>query len=186
MSNDTNDSQDTERDDAGSAAPPKSRRGLLLGSIALGVGLGAWQGAPRLAPRMAPCAADAGPVWAAIPLPFGGDGQDDGHGGEEDASTDRFVQFDDLILNPAGTDGARFLVLSLALELRDDESLSDIEARDPEVRDAILTMLSAKTVQELADVTRRPALREELRTVLNDLLGGDPIVRLYLPRFVIQ
>ncbi len=184
MSNDTNDSQDTEAE--GGGVPAKSRRGLLLGSIAIGVGLGAWQGAPRLAPRMAPCAADAGPVWAAIPLPFGGDGgHDDGHG-ESKESSNSFVQFDDLILNPAGTDGSRFLVLSLALELGEGASLSDIEARDPEVRDVILTMLSAKTVQELADVTARPALREELRQLLNELLGGEPIVRLYLPRFVIQ
>lgn len=186
VSNNTDERQDGELGDEASAGPPKKRRGLLLGSIGLGVALGAWQGAPRLAPRFAPCAAEAGPVWAAIPLPFGGGGSGGGHGSDGEASTDRFLQFDDLILNPAGTDGARFLVLSLALELREGSSLSDIEARDPELRDVILTLLSAKTVQELADVTRRPALREELRTRLNGLLGGEQVVRLYLPRFVIQ
>ena len=186
MSNNTDQRHDSESDGEASAEPPKKRRGLLLGSIGLGVALGAWQGAPRLAPRFAPCAAEAGPVWAAIPLPFGGEGSGGGHGGESDAATDRFVQFDDLILNPAATDGSRFLVLSLALELRDGSSVSDIEARDPEVRDVILTLLSGKTVQELADVTQRPALREELRQRLNRLLGGDQVVRLYLPRFVIQ
>ncbi len=184
MSNNTDERHDSELDGEATAEPPKKRRGLLLGSIGLGVALGAWQGAPRLAPRFAPCAAEAGPVWAAIPNPFSGGGG--GHGGESDGATDRFAQFDDLILNPAGTDGSRFLVLSLALELREGSSLSDIEARDPELRDVILTLLSAKTVQELADVTLRPALREELRTRLNELLGGDQVVRLYLPRFVIQ
>lgn len=167
------------------AAPAKSRKGLLLGAVAVGIGLGAWQGAPRLAPRLAPCAVDAGPVWAAIPLPFGGgDGHGGGHG--EEGGSDRFIQFDDLILNPADTDGTRFLVLSLALEMKDGAGLEAIEARDPEVRDVILTLLSTKTVQELADVTARPQLREELRTRLNELLGEGQVVRLYLPRFVIQ
>lgn len=186
MSKDTDELHDGELGDEAAAEPPRKRKGLLLGSIGLGVVLGAWQGAPRLAPRFAPCAADAGPVWAAIPLPFSGGGSGGGHGAESGGATDRFVQFDDLILNPAGTDGSRFLVLSLALELREGGSVDDIEARDPEVRDVILTLLSAKTVQELADVTLRPALREELRERLNGLLGGDQIVRLYLPRFVIQ
>lgn len=167
------------------APPARSRKGLLLGAVAVGIGLGAWQGAPRLAPRLAPCAADAGPVWAAIPLPFGGGG---GHGGGhgEEGGTDRFVQFDDLILNPAGTDGTRFLVLSLALEMKDGSGQGAIEARDPEVRDVILTLLSTKTVEQLADVTARPAIREELRLRLNELLGEGQVVRLYLPRFVIQ
>ncbi len=164
-------------------APAPRRKGLLLGSVVVGVVLGAWQGAPRVAPRLAPCAAEAGPVWAAIPLPFAGGGG--GHGAAE-SGEDRFVQLDDLILNPAETDGSRFLVLSLALEVKDADTHADIQARDPEVRDVILTLLSAKTVHELADVTARPALREELRTRLNGLLGEGSVIRLYLPRFVIQ
>ncbi|MEK9502508.1 flagellar basal body-associated FliL family protein [Gemmatimonadota bacterium DH-20] len=177
------DTQDNDLDVEETAG--KSHKGLILGAVVVGIGLGAWQGAPRLAPRMAPCAAEAGPVWAAIPLPFGGgDGHGGGHG--DDGSGERFFQFDDLILNPAGTDGTRFLVLSLALEMKEDAGLAALEARDPEVRDAILSLLSTKTVQELADVTQRPALREELRQRLNQLLGEDEIVRLYLPRFVIQ
>lgn len=177
--------QDTQDNDLDiEETTEKSRKGLLLGAVVVGLGLGAWQGAPRLAPRIAPCAEEAGPVWAAIPLPFGGGGHDGGHDGE--AATERFFQFDDLILNPAGTDGTRFLVLSLALEMKEDAGIAALEARDPEVRDVILTLLSAKTVQELADVTQRPALREELRERLNQLLGDDEVVRLYLPRFVIQ
>lgn len=164
-------------------APEKSRKGLLLGAVVVGLGLGAWQGAPRLAPRLAPCAAEAGPVWAAIPLPFGGG---DHAGDDAENAGDRFFQFDDLILNPAGTDGTRFLVLSLALEMKNDDGLAALEARDPEVRDVILTLLSGKTVQDLADVTGRPALRDELRGRLNELLGDGEVVRLYLPRFVIQ
>lgn len=182
-------SEDTTDVDLGTdtgSAPAKSRRGLLLGAVAVGIGLGAWQGAPRLAPRLAPCAEDAGPVWAAIPLPFSGGGGGHGGGHGDEGGGDRFAQFDDLILNPAGTDGTRFLVLSLALEMRDEAGLDAIESRDPEVRDVILTLLSTKTVQELADVTARPAIREELRGRLNELLGDGEVVRLYLPRFVIQ
>lgn len=166
--------QDRQHDaPAPEAAPERPRRGWILGAVVLGVGLGAWQGAPRLAPHL-----DA----STLSLPFGA-GDDGAH---DEARRHPVVQLDDLILNPAGTDGSRFLVLALAMELRGEAGVQSVQERDPAVRDVILSSLAAKTVAELSDATARPALREELREGLNQLLGAGTVVRVYLPRFVIQ
>lgn len=171
------------QDEPPAALPARSRRGVVVGAMAIGIGLGAWQGAPHLAPRLGLCAEGAAPVRAAFSFPLGSSGHD---GDASEPARARLVELDDLVLNPAGTDGARFLVLALAMDMRDEEGVRAAREHDPAVRDVILTLLSAKTVAELSDITARPALREELRDGLNGVLGEGSVLRIYLPRFVIQ
>lgn len=166
---------------AAEAAAQRPRWVVILGAVAIGIVLGGWQGAPRLAPRLAPCAEEAGSLWASLPRPFESAEVD-----ADEGRADRIVQVDDLILNPAGTEGSRFLVLTLALEMRDEAGVQLVADRDPAVRDVVLALLATRTVPELSDVTARPALREELRDELNRLLGEGAVARIYLPRFVIQ
>lgn len=92
----------------------------------------------------------------------------------------------DLVVNPAQSRGTRFLVVSVAFEVDDAEAAARLSARDAELRDVLLDVLGNKTVEELADVSRRESLKEELRAAAQTLLAGGQVHRIYLPLFVIQ
>jgi flagellar FliL protein len=96
---------------------------------------------------------------------------------------------DNLVLNPAESGGQRFLLLTIAFELKDAAALEEMKARDAELRDAVLQSVGAKSVEYLADMARRDSLKAELRGVAGKLFpdARKPVVRrIYFPQFVIQ
>ena len=110
-------------------------------------------------------------------------GEKGGHG--EGASGEMYL-IDNIVLNPAGSGGTRFLMLSLALDLKAAETAEKIRAREPEVRDAVLRVLGSKTVEQLADMAARDSLKSELRDEIGSMVGKRAVRRVYLPQFVIQ
>jgi flagellar basal body-associated protein FliL len=95
-------------------------------------------------------------------------------------------QIENLVVNPAGSQGLRFLVVSIAIEVGDAKASADLVARDAELRDALVSLLGQKTVPELIDVGQREALRDEIRSTVVSILGRPSVLRVYLPLFVVQ
>lgn len=93
---------------------------------------------------------------------------------------------DNLVLNPAGSRGTRFLIATAAFEIRDEALVEVMERRDPEIRDLLVQTLAAKTVDELSDVEVRGSLRKEVGDAVGALLPRDALGRVYFPQFVIQ
>ncbi len=163
-------------------AEPAKRGGpsvlVLLVLAALGAGAGGYLGGPVVTPMVAQVAEKG------LGGGGGGHGADDGHGGGggEDAEP---LAIENLVLNPAGSGASRFLIATLVLDA-DPDAEQEIAAREPEVRDLLLTMLSTMTVEELTDIDRRDLIREDLRAALNALLGREGVRRIFFPQFVIQ
>ena len=146
----------------------------IAGGLALGAA-GGWLLAPRLAPATAtPATAAAVAHPAEKPAPR-----------EAPAAAAQHT-IDNLVVNPAGTGGTRFLVVSIALALRDAEAAGSLKARDAELRDAVIGVLGRKSVTELADPDARPALRRQVATVADSLLGRPAVDAVYFPNYVIQ
>jgi flagellar basal body-associated protein FliL len=59
-------------------------------------------------------------------------------------------------------------------------------ARDAEVRDVVVRLLSTKTVVELADAGRREAVKNELQGALAARFPKAGIRAVLFPQFVIQ
>lgn len=93
----------------------------------------------------------------------------------------------DMVLNPAGSGGQRFVMLSVAMEAKDSATVAMLEARDPEIRDAILALVGGKTVEQLAEVTAREPLKTEIiATVARITKKKKAVKRVSFPQFVIQ
>jgi flagellar FliL protein len=93
----------------------------------------------------------------------------------------------DLVLNPAGSGGTRFLMLSVAFDMKDSTGVEAMKLRDAEIKDAVLALVGSKTVDQLAEV----ASREPLKVEIKDLVGKitkkpKQIKRVSFPQFVIQ
>lgn len=153
----------------------------LVGMVA--AVLGGWFGAPLLLPK----ASEAVRELRAAEERGGEAGGGGGHGEEPETDGAPEVEYmlPNVVLNPANSGGVRFLVATLAL-VATEEASAILADRDAEARDLVLTVLSARTVEDLSNVSLRDEIRAELRTELNGMLGFDGVVRIFFPQFVIQ
>lgn len=92
----------------------------------------------------------------------------------------------DLLVNPTGTGGTRYLSATIGLEVGSPEAILDLESRDASVRDLLMSILSSKTVDQLTDFTARETMREEIRTRLNALLKPEEVTAVYFVDYVLQ
>jgi flagellar FliL protein len=93
---------------------------------------------------------------------------------------------DNLVLNPAGSGGTRFLLASVGLQTTSAAAEEMIKKREVEARDVVLAVLGAKHVEELAEISSREKIKFELKTALDSLFGPGVVRRVYFPQFVIQ
>ncbi|MEO8563620.1 MAG: flagellar basal body-associated FliL family protein [bacterium] len=93
---------------------------------------------------------------------------------------------DNLVLNPAGSGGTRFLMVTATLELSDAAADEALKARDAEVRDALLGYFGRKTVAELTDMSGREQIKKDLIELLKPLVTKGAVTAVYFPQFVIQ
>lgn len=105
---------------------------------------------------------------------------------DEPRTFGQFVQLDGLIVNPAGTEGTRYLMVSLGLEADHEDVLDEIMTKEVVVRDTVLKTLGSRTVQELSDIEMRTLLKTEIRNAINALLTEGEIDRLYFTQYVLQ
>ena len=92
----------------------------------------------------------------------------------------------DIVVNPAGTGGSRFLSASFALEVQASWLESALEERDAMVRDALITILSSKTVPQLTDPKQKEIVRYQIKKRLQQLLDTEDITNVYFTDFVLQ
>lgn len=165
--------------------------GVLVGGLAVGVGGGLFAIGPMVA-RSSGYVVTVDSTHA--------EGEEGAEGGEhgaaaggkegEAAGASNLHLIDNLVLNPAGSGGTRFLMVAAAIEFKEAALVEAFKARDAEVRDIVLRVMGAKTVDQLSDMAMRDSLRKELGDSLSGLVPKaqrkQAIRRVYFPQFVIQ
>ena len=125
----------------------------------------------------------AGPVLAAK-KPAAAPAAKDKKGEHTEAAVSHSVE--NLVLNPAGTNGSRFLMVTANFQLKDGGVEQLMKDHDAEVRDRILGVLGKKTVDELSDISQRDAIKKEVLDGVAPLFPAGSIVKLFFAQFVIQ
>jgi len=171
------------------AAPPKRNGSMLLLIAGLAGGtVGGISGAYLIAPRLAgPGAAPAAVSAPASASAASADGSPkaDKKGGKEPVAG-RIYRVDNIIVNPAGSDGTRFLMASVAFEIQDEPSEQLLRAHDVQLRDDLIGAFEAMTLPRLTQAHARDSIKSQLGDVARRILGPQAHVSVYLPQFVIQ
>jgi flagellar FliL protein len=92
----------------------------------------------------------------------------------------------DIVINPAGTGGSRFLSVSFGFDLGSQEVATEFEAREPQVRDVLITILSSKTLAELTDAKQKEIMRLQIKKRLMQVLNTEELNGVYYTDFVLQ
>jgi flagellar FliL protein len=96
------------------------------------------------------------------------------------------AEFDDIIVNPAGTEGRRYLVVTLSMEVNRKKAQDELVEKTPIIRDALITLLTAKTIDYLSDVKNMENLRQEIMGKTNGYLEKGKVIRVYFTGYVLQ
>jgi|SRR5579859_1468437 len=96
------------------------------------------------------------------------------------------IPMNKLLVNVSGTMGARYLLVSLAVSGSDADFKAKLAAHDPQLRDFACGVLATKTIADLEKPGARNAIRSELMSGFNNILGNALVQEIYLTEFAIQ
>lgn len=80
----------------------------------------------------------------------------------------------------------RYLKVKVELEMANAAVKPELEGRLAAIRDAILVVLTTKTLQEIQDVQGKNQLREEILTAISKIIAQGKVSKIYFTDFVVQ
>ncbi|MFC1822958.1 flagellar basal body-associated protein FliL [Thermodesulfobacteriota bacterium] len=90
------------------------------------------------------------------------------------------------IVNLVDPLGKKYLKVVVELELDDVKLTEEIKMRLPQIRDTVITLLSAKTFEDVSQLEGKFQLRAEMLTMLNKNIKSGKIRRIYFTEFIVQ
>ena len=114
---------------------------------------------------------------------------------EPAAPTTLVYELPELIVNLAETRGQRYLKLRMALKLRatgkepPSAAIKNFDERNPEMRDGLIRLLSAKSFESIESSDAKQRLKLEVLSVINDVVlegSAAKAERLFFLEFLVQ
>lgn len=173
-----------ETPEAEAEAPKKGgSKGLIFGGIGLGVVvIGVVLALFVVKPMMSKSSGESSNHGQSAEVK-----KSESHGESKKGGEGSFLySIKDIVVNPAGTGGSRFLSVSFGFELKTQMLETDFEEREPLVRDALITILSSKTVAQLTDTKQKEIMRYQIKKRLADLFHTEDLEAVYYTDFVLQ
>lgn len=115
----------------------------------------------------------------------GGGGGGGGHGGGA-AGVGSMRPLDPFLANLADENVQRYLKMSLQVEFVDAEPPAAFDARLPQTRDVILTLVTSKTFADIRTPEGKERLREDIIDRINHVLAHDAVKSVYFTEFIVQ
>ncbi len=109
---------------------------------------------------------------------------DEGAHKKEENSKSVLVPLEPFVLNLA--EQGRFLKVTMQLELTDASYQQTVTDKIPQLKDAIIILLSSKSVESISSPEGKLQLKDELLLRANQTMGKDMFKNLYFTEFVIQ
>jgi flagellar FliL protein len=92
----------------------------------------------------------------------------------------------DIIVNPSGTGGTRFLSVSMGFEVSSEATIKILEEHKPLIRDALITILGSKTMDQLTDPKQKEITRFQIKKRVEQLLHINDLAAVYFTDFILQ
>lgn len=93
---------------------------------------------------------------------------------------------EEMVVNPAGTNGQRYLLLQVSLELGSEDDVALLDKNKLKVRHDMIEFLSSRTVNQLVHFDQRESLRRDLIEIINTAVGSRSVRNLYYTKYVMQ
>jgi flagellar FliL protein len=97
-----------------------------------------------------------------------------------------FFSMEPIIVNPAGSNGERYLKATVSLEAYNPDLTIEIEKRLPQIKNQINIILSSRTIEQVQTNEDKERLRREIQSRVNGLLTTGTVSNVYFEEFVYQ
>lgn len=105
----------------------------------------------------------------------------------EKIKAESLYQLDSFTVNLAQGDGPkRFVRLNAVLKLSDSSKHEEIEARKPQIRDTIISILNSKRPEDLLKKEGKSFLKEEIKAEINAFLVDGNVVDVFYVGFQVN
>ena len=95
-------------------------------------------------------------------------------------------QFEPFIVNIYDGQELRYLRVKIEFETAKADAKAELDVRQAQLRDAILILLTTKTLQDIQDLHGKNQLRDEILTAVNKIVPPGTVNRVYFTDFVVQ
>lgn len=109
-----------------------------------------------------------------------------GHGEHAEGVLSEVFLMEDIIVNPSGTGGTRFLSVSIGFEVSSKKVVELFEKREPAIKDALITILGSKSLEQLSDAKEKEITRYQIKRRVEQLLKTEDVMAVYFTDFVLQ
>lgn len=123
----------------------------------------------------------------------GDDKKDGGHkkekpipGAVQEGAIGPMIEIKEFIVNIISGDNSHYVKAAMSLELNNELAVEEVNKRMPQIRDAVLLLISNKTMEELQDLQGKKQLKAELRAKINTFLTKGKVKDIYFTDFVVQ
>ncbi len=99
---------------------------------------------------------------------------------------ENIYMLNDLVINPAASNGSRYVAMSIGLGVTEEKALSELQNREIQVRDAVNMLLSQKTLSKFIDIKERGTLKDEILETINNKMVDHRVESIYFTEYVIQ
>jgi len=118
---------------------------------------------------------------------------DSGHGGGGQggaatpaAGAATIFPLDPFIVNIYDGQELRYLKIKVEIDMASPSVKAELDTRLAPIRDAILILLSTKTLRDIQDVQGKAQLKEEILAAVNKIIPPGKIAKIYFTDFVVQ
>jgi flagellar FliL protein len=112
-----------------------------------------------------------------------------GHGGAAAgaaAGASNIFPLEPFIVNIYDGQELRYLKVKVELEMAGVGVKTELETRLAPIRDAILVLMSTKTLQDIQDLQGKNQLKDEILASINKIIPPGKIAKIYFTDFVVQ
>ncbi|KPP96480.1 MAG: flagellar basal body-associated protein FliL [Bacteroidetes bacterium HLUCCA01] len=93
---------------------------------------------------------------------------------------------EDIVVNPARSNGQRFLVIGMSLELYHHDHIPLLERNLTNIKENLMRIAASRSVNELVAFEEREVMREEMINEINEITGVSSVRNLYFTRYIMQ
>lgn len=93
---------------------------------------------------------------------------------------------EDLIINPAKTDGKRLLLSSLGFDVSTEQDHQELKSKDVLIKDAVISVMSSKEMTQLSSNSYRDTLRTEIMKRISQLMPNVKLNTIYFSKYILQ
>jgi flagellar FliL protein len=93
---------------------------------------------------------------------------------------------EDIIVNPAGTEGKRFLLTTVGFDVSKEEDMKELKSKEVLVKDMVISKLSSKDITQLNNTTYRDTIRMEISSEMKKLIPRVNVNNIYFSKYIFQ